>query len=217
MTELTNIQKFMIGKIKEEITKTNKALKSAQDVSEKFKLKKKLENLKEQLANAQKPFERTEKEKELINKMAENVKKNAEVTSGVKIEGDRSDKPLTSKEEFEHGMSMFIQEVEHRREQLLKDMSTQEGIIKLLENHEPVGDEDAYKAEIAARKNIYKQMQMSLELFDDRIREKDEVQKWALDNYEFISRLNIWLNNPLRLKDYEDYEENIKSKYNKGE
>lgn len=203
-TKLTKTQLFMIEQIKLAIKKEKENYKKAND-SEKFKVKLKLKNLEEQLKRAQQPFERTEKEKELINKIANNVKENAEIMKGKKIEGDRSDRPLTSKEEFEHGISMFIEEVGNRKTQLEKDIATQKGILEILENHEFVGDEASYKAEIAGRKNIVAQMEMSLELFNERLSENEEVTKWALENYDNISKLNKFLNNPLKLKDYEDY------------
>lgn len=204
MSDTINIQEFMIEKIKEAIKEQKELLKKAND-SEKPKIRIKLNNLEKQLENAKKPVVRTEKEVELINKIANKVKENAEVITGNKIEGDRSDKELTSKEEFEHGVSMFIEEIKLRKEQLLKDISTQEGIVKLLEEHEPIGDENSYKAEVQGRKNILGQMKMSLELFEDRINTNDEMVKWALENYENISKLNTFLNNPLKLKDYEEY------------
>lgn len=213
MSETNEIQQFMIKQIEKTIKETQELLKHAND-SEKPKIRIKLVNLEKQLENAKKPVVRTEKEKELINKITEKVKENAEVITGNKIEGDRADKPLTSKEEFEHGVSMFIEEIKIRKEQLLKDISTQEGIVKLLEEHEPIGDENSYKAEVQGRKNILGQMKMSMELFDDRISTNEEIVKWALDNYDNISKLNTFLNNPLKLKDYEDYVAEKRKKYN---
>lgn len=213
MGEEINIQEFMISKINDAIKEQKKLLKKASD-SEKPRIRIKISNLEKQLENAKKPVVRTEKEIELINKIANKVKENAEVITGNKIEGDRSDKELTSKEEFEHGISMFIEEIKLRKEQLLKDISTQEGIVKLLEDHEPIGDENSYKAEVAGRKNILGQMKMSLELFEDRINTNDEIVKWALENYENISKLNIFLNNPLKLKDYEEYVAEKRNKFN---
>lgn len=213
MSNNINIQEFMIEKIEEAIKEQNELLKKAND-SEKPKIRIKISKLEKQLENAKKPVVRTEKEKELIDKIANKVKENAEVITGNKIEGDRADKQLTSKEEFEHGVSMFIEEIKLRKEQLLKDISTQEGIVKLLEEHEPIGDENSYKAEIQGRKNILGQMKMSLELFDDRINTNEEIVKWALDNYDNISKLNTFLNNPLKLKDYEDYVAEKRKKFN---
>lgn len=213
MSNKINIQEFMIEKIEEAIKEQNELLKKAND-SEKPKIRIKISKLEKQLENAKKPVVRTEKEKELIDKIANKVKENAEVITGNKIEGDRADKQLTSKEEFEHGVSMFIEEIKLRKEQLLKDISTQEGIVKLLEEHEPIGDENSYKAEIQGRKNILGQMKMSLELFDDRINTNEEIVKWALENYDNISKLNTFLNNPLKLKDYEDYVAEKRKKFN---
>ena len=213
MSNKINIQEFMIEKIEEAIKEQNELLKKAND-SEKPKIRINISKLEKQLENAKKPVVRTEKEKELIDKIANKVKENAEVITGNKIEGDRADKQLTSKEEFEHGVSMFIEEIKLRKEQLLKDISTQEGIVKLLEEHEPIGDENSYKAEIQGRKNILGQMKMSLELFDDRINTNEEIVKWALDNYDNISKLNTFLNNPLKLKDYEDYVAEKRKKFN---
>lgn len=213
MSNNINIQEFMIEKIEEAIKEQNELLKKAND-SEKPKIRIKISKLEKQLENAKKPVVRTEKEKELIDKIANKVKENAEVITGNKIEGDRADKQLTSKEEFEHGVSMFIEEIKLRKEQLLKDISTQEGIVKLLEEHEPIGDENSYKAEIQGRKNILGQMKMSLELFDDRINTNEEIVKWSLDNYDNISKLNTFLNNPLKLKDYEDYVAEKRKKFN---
>lgn len=213
MSNKINIQEFMIGKIEEAIKEQNELLKKASD-SDKPKIRIKISKLEKQLENAKKPVVRTEKEKELIDKIANKVKENAEVITGNKIEGDRADKPLTSKEEFEHGVSMFIEEIKLRKEQLLKDISTQEGIVKLLEEHEPIGDENSYKAEIQGRKNILGQMKMSLELFNDRIDTNEDIVKWALENYDNISKLNTFLNNPLKLKDYEDYVAEKRKKFN---
>lgn len=209
MAELTKTQLFMIEQIEKTIERERERLEKA-DYKKKPEIRKKIENLKLQLEKAKQPFERTEEEKKLIEKIAENVKENIEV-SAPNIEGDRSDKPLTSKEEFEYGMKMFIDEVKHRKEQLEKDLATQEGIVSILEQHEPVGDEQSYKNEISTRKNIISQMKMSLDLFNDRLAE-DEIQIWALDNYDNLSRLNTYLNNPLKLKDYEDYVEELRKK-----
>ena len=214
--ELTETNKFMIEKINEKKKNEEEKLKKAND-SEKFKIRLRIKQLNEQLEKAKTPFERTPEEVERINKMIDNVKENVEVQAGNKIEGDRSDKQMSSKDEFQYGITMFINEVKKRREHLLKTIPVQEGILELLENHEPVGDEKEYAEEIKSRKNIVSQAKMALELFDDRIKNEQEVITWALENYENISKLNRFLNNPLGLKDYIEYEDSIKAKYLKGD
>ena len=209
---LTKTQLFMIEKIEEAIKKEEELLSKAGS-SDKPRHQLKLKQLNDQLKEAKKPFTRSEDEKALINKIANKVKGNVEIMTGKKIEGDRSDKPLTSKEEFEHGVSMFLEEINLRREQLLKTIPVHEGIIKMLEDHDPIGDEEEYKSEILARKNILSQMKMSLELFEDRIRDSG-IQEWAFENYDKLSELNKFLNNPLKLKDYEEYAVELKKKYN---
>lgn len=216
MKELTETQKFMIEKINEAIKHEEEKLKKAKD-NEKFKIRLKLKQLNEQLEKAKTPFERTPEEIERINGMINKVKENVEVQTGNRIEGDRSDKQMSSKDEFQYGITMFINEVKKRREQLLKTIPVQEGILELLESHEPIGDEKEYSEEIKSRKNIVAQAKMALELFDDRIKNEQEVITWALENYENISKLNRFLNNPLGLKDYIEYEDNIKAKYLKGD
>lgn len=202
MSELTKTQLFMIEQINMAIEQERANLEKA-DYKKRPEIRKKIENLKLQLQKASQPFERTEEEKKLIDNIVEKVEENAEV-SKVAIEGARADKPLTSKEEFEHGIKAFIEEVENRKAQLEKDLATQEGILKLLKESEPVGDATSFKDEIETREHIVRQLRMSMKLFEDRLAET-EIQQWALDNYENISRLNTFLNNPLKLKDYEDY------------
>lgn len=210
--KLTDTQLFMIEQIKKAIAQEEELLAKAGD-GDKPRHRIKLKQLNEQLEKASTPFERTEEEKELINKMAEKIKENVEVSAGKKIEGDRADRPLTSKEEFEHGMSLFIEEVARRKEELEKTLVVYEGIYEKLSALETIGDEKIFNEELKSRKNIIAQIKMSLELFEDRLAESEEVQKWALDNYENISKLNKYLNNPLRLKDYEEYEAELRKKY----
>lgn len=210
--KLTDTQLFMIEQIKKAIAQEEELLKKAGD-GEKPKHRIRLAQLHEQLEKASTPFERTEEEKELIEKIANKVKENVEVSAGKKIEGDRADKPLTSKEEFEHGMSLFIEEVARRKEELEKTLVVYEGIYEKLAVMETIGDEKIFNEELKSRKNIIAQIKMSLELFNDRLAESEEVQKWALDNYDNISKLNKYLNNPLRLKDYEEYETTLRKKY----
>lgn len=209
MSNLTKTQEFMIGQIEKALKDEKAKLKKAND-SEKFKIRLKIKNLEQQLENAKKPFKRTEKEKQLINKIAGRVKENTEIMAGAKIEGDRADKPLTSKEEFEHGMSMFLLEVKNRKEQLAKDITVQETVVAVLENG--LNDHPEIKDDVESRKNIVAQMKMSMKLFEDRIAGA-EIQKWALDNYEMLSKLNTWLNNPLKLKDYEDYATALRNEF----
>lgn len=210
--QLTKTQLFMIEQIEKFIKEEKLKLKKASD-SDKPKIRIKIKQLETQLEQAKKPFERTEDEKKLIDSIANKVKGNVEIMTGKKIEGDRADKPLTSKEEFEHGISMFLEEIALRREQIIKTLEVQKGIVKILEEHEPIGDEKEYKDEIASRKNIIAQMEMSLDLFNDRI-ENSGIQEWAFENYDKLSELNKFLNNPLKLKDYEDYVAELKKKYN---
>ena len=210
--KLTDTQLFMIEQIKKAIAHEEELLKEEGD-GEKPKHRIRLTQLHEQLEKASTPFERTEEEKELIEKIAKNVKENVEVSTGKKIEGDRADKPLTSKEEFEHGLSLFIEEVGRRKEELEKTLVVYENIYNKLADMKIEGDEKIVSEELKSRKNIIAQIKMSLELFNDRLAESAEVEKWALDNYDNISKLNKYLNNPLRLKDYEEYETALRKKY----
>ena len=210
--KLTDTQLFMIEQIKKAIAHEEELLKKAGD-GEKPKHRIRMTQLHEQLEKASTPFERTEEEKELIEKIAKNVKENVEVSTGKKIEGDRADKPLTSKEEFEHGLSLFIEEVGRRKEELEKTLVVYENIYNKLADMKIEGDEKIVSEELKSRRNIIAQIKMSLELFNDRLAESAEVEKWALDNYDNISKLNKYLNNPLRLKDYEEYETALRKKY----
>ena len=92
-------------------------------------------------------------------------------------------------------------------------MVVYENIYNKLADMKIEGDEKIVSEELKSRRNIIAQIKMSLELFNDRLAESAEVEKWALDNYDNISKLNKYLNNPLRLKDYEEYETALRKKY----
>lgn len=206
--KLTQTQLFMIEQINKAIEEVKEKIKKAND-AEKPKLRIRLKQLEEQLENASKPFERTEKEKELINKMAENVKENAEVITGDKIEGDRSDKKLTSREELRYKLTSFLNDTKNKIVELKKVLAVQQEVLDVLSKHEAVSEEKLFEQNVKQIKDNIVMLKVSLRSMEDRVNNAgiiDEID----NNYEFLKRVNIFLGNVLGLSDYQEYAENLK-------
>lgn len=208
MTELTPTQVFMIEKINEAIKEIKGRIKKASD-SEKPTLRFRLKQLEEQLENAKKPVHRTEKEKEIIENMTRKIKENAEVVAGDKIEGTRSDKKLTGREDLKYKLTAYINDNKNKIVELKKVLAVQEEVLKTLENHEPASEETIYKQNVAQIKDNIIRLKISLKSMEERVANEKFVDEIDA-NYEFVRKLNIFLGNVLGLADYEEYAENLK-------
>lgn len=209
--ELTNTQLFMIEKIGEEITKVKKMIKKASD-SDKPKLRIRLKQLEEQLENAKKPVHRTEKEKEMIDNMAKNVLKNTQIEKGLKIEGDRSDKKLTSEEEFAYKLGEYLENNKNQIVELQKVIAVRKEVYETLLAHKPVSEETAYAQNLNQIKEDIVKLTVAVKSMQDRVEVGEDFIKEIRDNYQFVSKLNRFLGNPLGLSDYGEYAEELKNK-----
>ncbi|MEG1565394.1 MAG: hypothetical protein RR342_01465 [Bacilli bacterium] len=208
--ELTDTQKFMIEQIKKTIVETKSNWKHASD-SEKPFYRMKIANLEKQLENASKPFKRTKKEEEIINQMAKKIKNNAEVENGTKIEGDRADKKLTSAEDFKYKLGTYINNNIAKIVELEKGIAVQEEVLITLKAHTPASEEPMYAENIRQIEENIVKLKIAVTSMKERVEEKEFVDE-IIKNYEFVSRMNRFLGNPLGLADYEEYSNSLKSK-----
>lgn len=141
--------------------------------------------------------------------MAEKVKENAEVVAGDKIEGTRSDKKLTGKEDLKYKLTAYVNDNKNKIVELNKVIAVQEEVLNTLLAHEPASEENLYKQNVTQIKDNILKLKVSVKSMEDRVKNAAIVDE-IIDNYAFISKVNIFLGNVLGLADYEEYAENLK-------
>lgn len=202
MEELNPTQKMMIKAIEEEIYKTRALIEKSKDDREAKKLRLRLANLKKQWDNAHTTVHRTPEEIKKIEEIVKNVKDNAEVVSA-EIEGDRSDKKLTPKEEFEYRLKTYVTDMKNRVVEAKKAAALYKEVSAVLKGREPFCEENMYKGFVD---NISKQcgaIDKSLATMEGRIASSDEMIKLCMENFEMLEKINSFLNNPLNLPGFE--------------
>lgn len=205
--QLTPTQLRMAERIGNEIKKSEQALKTASG-EEKNAIEERLNMLKAQYVKATTPFIRTSREKQLIDKIADSVKENASTVAGTKVAGDRSDKKLSSKDNFKYAVEMYIKEIENRLAPMKKELAAQEYILNILTANEEIAEEfrEVFGREVEFKKNMISQLKMNIKLFEERLELYNSgVFDWAINNYDDLSKLNVLLNDPLHLPDFEEY------------
>lgn len=209
MEELTKTQQFMIEQINKEIEKTKKSIVDANE-KDKNKYRMRIAELNRQLENAKKPINRSEKDKELINKMIQHIQNNTEIEDPIVIEGDRSDKPMTSRDEFRYKLLRFVNENKNKIVELNKAIAVQQEVYNVLSRYEPVSEENMYRQNVTEIYNNIVKLKVAMKSMQERVDIGDKIIKEIDDNYELISRINRFLGNVIVLKDYEEYAEQLK-------
>ena len=203
MKELNPTQKLMVAAIEQEMEKTRNLLKKAKNDTEAKKLRARLANLKQQWENAHIPVHRTPEEIKKIDEIVKNVEENAEVVSA-EIEGDRSDKKLTPKEEFEYRLKTYVTDMKNRVVEAKKAAALYKEVSAVLNGRESFCEETMYKGFVS---NVTKQCEAidkSLATMENRIAHSDEMIKLCMENFDMLEKINSFLNNPLNLPGFEN-------------
>lgn len=214
---LTETQKMMIKKLEEakaetearaEVLRAKHPNLTPDEFKELGELQNKLININNQIRKAKQPVVMTPEKEAAIDKLIKNIEANAEITQ-VEAPEVSSAEEMSSKDEFQYSLNSYVEEMKASIPDMEKQLAVQKLILENMENFHPFEDKydiSLYNADIETRRNIVEQLETTIQVVKKRIElAQQNLVGWAMDNYEMLSKFNFFVNNSLKLKDYEDY------------
>lgn len=207
-TKLTSLQKTVIEGLKAKksivqerlnnLTKLERDL--TQEEGQAFKMfTTQLSEIDAAIAKASETVDRTAEEQARLDNMINNI--NVTVEKAV----DMSNPDNSYRDMFIANIDNYVETMKTRRHELLLELDTNKQIMDLLKAYEAEGEvSDSFHQFINQLEDITDKIKITLGALNDRIANSAKMKKICSDNYDMISDINFFLNNPMNLADIED-------------
>lgn len=211
MTELNEMQQKFIETESEkliELTKQkNEFLKLSSLTAEQFNslksLLKQIETSQGKIAFASQPVENTPERVAAIDKFIKNIEVEVDIPKAE--EGHK----ITSKDIFVSNIDSYIQKLEEHRDVLKTQLECESSILELFEEYMVELDSsdmiyDAFKQRVESTRKLKDDLTVAAECNEERLNVATDMRDKLINNYEFISDINFFMNNPLNMPDYDE-------------
>lgn len=211
MTELNEMQQKFIETESEkliELTKQkNEFLKLSSLTAEQFNslksLLKQIETSQGKIAFASQPVENTPERVAAIDKFIKNIEVEVDIP---KAEEGHT---ITSKDVFVSNIDSYIQKLEEHSEVLKTQLECESAILELFEEYMVELDSsdmiyDAFKQRVESTRKLKDDLTVAAECNAERLNVATDMRDKLINNYEFISDINFFMNNPLNMPDYDE-------------
>lgn len=211
MTELNEMQQKFIETESEkliELTKQkNEFLKLSSLTAEQFNslksLLKQIETSQGKIAFASQPVDNTPERVAAIDKFIKNIEVEVDIPKAE--EGHK----ITSKDIFVSNIDSYIQKLEEHRDVLKTQLECESSILELFEEYMVELDSsdmiyDAFKQRVDSTRKLKDDLTVAAECNEERLNVATDMRDKLINNYEFISDINFFMNNPLNMPDYDE-------------
>lgn len=211
MTELNEMQQKFIETESEkliELTKQkNEFLKLSSLTAEQFNslksLLKQIETSQGKIAFASQPVDNTPERVAAIDKFIKNIEVEVDIPKAE--EGHK----ITSKDIFVSNIDSYIQKLEEHRDVLKTQLECESSILELFEEYMVELDSsdmiyDAFKQRVESTRKLKDDLTVAAECNEERLNVATDMRDKLINNYEFISDINFFMNNPLNMPDYDE-------------
>lgn len=154
------------------------------------------------IAFASQPVENTPERLEAIDKFIKNIEIEVDMPEA------KEAKQITSFDVFVSNINNYIDKLIEHNEVLKEQLDCESTILDLLEAYQ---DEmakgeisDAFLARIENSKKIKDDLTVAADCNTERLTMAADMKDKIIENYQLISDINFFMNNPLNLPDYEE-------------
>lgn len=210
MTELNEMQqKFIAAETEKLISlndQKNEYLKLSTLTADQFtafkSLLKQIETAQGKIAFASQPVDNTPERVDAIDKFINSI----EIEVDMPETEDR--KPITDYDIFVSTLTNYREKLAEHNQVLEDQLACTKDILNLMEAYleelNPNEVSDALSQRIESERKIKDDLTVALECNTERLAYAEEICKKILANYDLLSDINFFLNNPLNMPDYEE-------------
>lgn len=161
-----------------------------------------IETAQGKIAFASQPVENTPERLEAIDKFIKNIEIEVDMPEA------KEAKQITSFDVFVSNINNYIDKLIEHNEVLKEQLDCESTILDLLEAYQ---DEmakgeisDAFLARIENSKKIKDDLTVAADCNTERLTMAADMKDKLIENYQLVSDINFFMNNPLNLPDYEE-------------
>lgn len=210
MTELNEMQQKFIATETEKLISLNEQkneyLKLSTLTADQFaafkSILKQIETSQGKIAFASQPVDNTPERVEAIDKFINNIEIEVDMPQAV----DRS--PITSYDIFVSSLTHYQEKLAEHNKVLNDQLACTKDILNLMEAYTEELDEneisDALSQRIESERKIKDDLTVALDCNNERLDYAEEICNKIIANYDLLSDINFFLNNPLGMPDYEE-------------